>query len=123
MTIGLSSPDLLFREFAKRANAGDVDGLVALYTKDAKVYFAPEKASTGHDEIRASVIEMLKLGATFSDDPQRKSIVVGDVALTSASFRDGKMVTAEVAQRQSDGSWLWVLDHPNFTAENYLASE
>jgi hypothetical protein len=34
-----------------------------------------------------------------------------DLALTSTRFTGG--VTAEVARRQPDGTWLWVIDQPN----------
>lgn len=118
----IDSPDKIFHAFVERANAGDIDGIVALYREDAKVYFAPDAASTGHDEIRRAVEKMLEGRSTFSAEGQRKTIVVGDLAMTSASF-GGKAFTAEVAQKQPDGTWLWVLDHPNFTSDDYLASE
>lgn len=114
----ITSPDQLFREFVRRANERDVEGLVALYREDAAVYFQSDVPSVGHDAIRASVIQMLASNPTFSDSGQRNTIIVGDLALTSASF-GGMSFTAEVAQRQPDGSWLWVIDHPNFTATNY----
>jgi len=34
----------------------------------------------------------------------------GDLALTSTRFDGG--ATAEVARRQPDGTWLWVIDQP-----------
>ena len=34
----------------------------------------------------------------------------GDLALTSTRFAGG--ATAEVARRQPDGTWLWVIDQP-----------
>jgi len=33
----------------------------------------------------------------------------GDLALTSTRLPDGT-VTSEIARRQSDGTWLWVID-------------
>jgi hypothetical protein len=36
---------------------------------------------------------------------------VGDLALTSTRSPGG--AAAEVARRQSDGSWLWLADQPN----------
>ena len=122
MSTHLHSPDQLFREFVRRANAGDVDGLVALYAPDAKVYFSPDKAAHGHDEIRAALESMLAGGATFDDSGQRKTIVVGTLALTSATG-GGARFTAEVAEQQADGSWLWLIDHPSFTSPDYLAAE
>jgi hypothetical protein len=40
---------------------------------------------------------------------QRAALLCGDLALTSTLLPDGT-VTAEVARRQSDGTWLWVID-------------
>ncbi len=36
----------------------------------------------------------------------------GDLALTSTRLAGGS-ATAEVARRQPDGSWLWIIDQPN----------
>ena len=116
------SPDQLFREFVRRANAGDIDGVVALYAPDAKVYFSPDKATQGHEQIRAALEAMLAGGVTLSDTGQRTSIVVGSLALTSATLGEAQF-TAEVAERQADGSWLWVIDHPSFTSPDFLAAE
>jgi len=38
-----------------------------------------------------------------------RGIVGGDLALASARLPDGS-VTAEIARRQADGTWLWVVD-------------
>jgi ketosteroid isomerase-like protein len=109
------SPDDLFRFFAERANAGDVEGLVDLYEPDGVVMFKPGQPSVGADAIRQGVIGMLAGMSTFSADGQQPSIVVGDIALTSAQLGPD-MVTAEVARRQPDGTWKWVLDNPFFVS-------
>lgn len=105
------SPDDLFRFFAERANARDVEGLLDLYETDGVVVFTPGQPSVGRDAVRAGLVAMLSGNATFSADGQQPSIVVGDLALTSAKLGPD-MVTAEVARRQPDGSWKWVIDNP-----------
>ena len=40
---------------------------------------------------------------------QRPALICGDLALTSTRLPDGE-VTSEVARRQADGTWLWVID-------------
>lgn len=105
------SPDDLFRFFAERANAGDVEALLDLYEDDGVVVFKPGRPSVGRDAIRAGLVAMLSGDATFSADGQQPTIVVGDIALTSAKLGPD-MVTAEVARRQPDGSWKWVIDNP-----------
>ena len=42
-------------------------------------------------------------------------MIVGDIALTSAHLGPD-MVTAKIARRQMDDTWLWVIDNPNFLA-------
>ena len=39
----------------------------------------------------------------------RPALICGDLALTSTRSRDGN-VTSEVARRQKDGTWPWVID-------------
>jgi hypothetical protein len=52
---------------------------------------------------------LVAAGRKFASGDQRPCIVAGDLALTSTRLPDGS-VTAEVARRQGDGTWLWVID-------------
>jgi hypothetical protein len=52
---------------------------------------------------------MAATGRKFELGDQRPAIISGGVALTSTRLPDGN-VTAEIARRQSDGAWLWVID-------------
>lgn len=110
-----TTPDALFRLFVERVNAGDLDGLVELYEPDGGVVFQPGEPTVGHDAIRQALGQMLASKPTFSAEGQRPSIIVGDIALTSARLGPDT-VTAEIARQQMDGSWLWVIDQPNILA-------
>lgn len=105
-------PEDLSRFFVERANAGDVEGLVALYEPDAVFAFPPGQVATGHDELRRTFRQMLAARPTFTPGQQRPPLRQGDLALTSTRL-DGGTVTVEVARRQPDGTWLWVLDKPD----------
>jgi hypothetical protein len=48
-------------------------------------------------------------GRKFDFGDQRPAVISGDLALTSTCLPDGSL-TAEVARRQGDGIWLWVID-------------
>ncbi|WP_242908988.1 YybH family protein [Actinomadura terrae] len=48
-----TEPNDLGRHFVERANAGDVDGMAALYEPTAVLAFPPGRLATGHAEIRA----------------------------------------------------------------------
>jgi hypothetical protein len=62
------------------------------------------------------------MGQKFQVGEQRAAMVCGDLALTSTRLPDG-MVTAEIARRQSDGTWLWVIDRFSISSESGIAHE
>ena len=59
-------PEDLGTFFIERANAGDVDGLVALYEPGAVLAFPPGQLATGHEEIRAVYTGLLAGRPGFS---------------------------------------------------------
>lgn len=106
-----AQPEDLGRFFIERANAGDVDGLVALYESDAVLAFPPGQVTTGSQAIRQVFEQMVAGKPTLGGEPQ-PTLRNGDLALTSMRLPGGG-VTVEVARRQQDGTWLWVIDQPN----------
>lgn len=104
-------PEDLGALFLERANAGDVEGLVALYEPGAVLAFPPGKLATGHEEIRAVYTGLLAGRPGFSSAGQQPVIRHGELALTSTRLPGGG-ATVEVARRQPDGSWRWVIDQP-----------
>ena len=74
--------------------------------------FPAGRLATGHAEIRAVYAELLAGRPSFSSAGQPPALRNGDLALTSTRLPGGG-ATAEVARRQPDGSWRWVLDHPS----------
>jgi ketosteroid isomerase-like protein len=105
-------PDDLARFFVERANAGDVDGLVALYEPDAILTVPTGHVTTGAQAIRAVYQKLLADQPTLTPCDQQPTLVNGDVALTSTRLAGGG-VTVEVARRQPDGTWLWAIDRFN----------
>lgn len=105
------TPEDLARLFVERANAHDLEGLVALYAPDAVLAGMDGEMAVGHAAIRKVYAAMLAAHAHFSAGEPAPTLRRGDLALTSTRLVNGK-ITAEVAQRQPDGSWLWVLDQP-----------
>lgn len=102
-------PEDLDRLFLERANAGDVDGVVALYEPDAVLVFPPGQLAVGSTQIR-SVYEKFLAGRPVLTGTIRPAIHNGDLAVTSTT-RPGN-ATIEVARRQADGTWLWAIDQP-----------
>ena len=105
-----AQPEDLDRLFLQRANAGDVDGLVALYEPDAVLAFPPGRHVVGSAAIRVVYSELL-VGRPRFDGEIRPAIRNGDIAITSTT-RTGN-ATVEVARRQPDGTWLWMIDQPS----------
>ena len=121
MTLGTSTnreqardPQDLERFLVERENAGDVAGMTALFEPDAVVDIGGGTFLRGTAEIHAFFTQLQATGfgpekRHFELGRQRPALICGDLALTSTRSRDGT-VTSEVARRQDDGTWLWVID-------------
>jgi uncharacterized protein (TIGR02246 family) len=109
-----ATPEDLTRLFVERANAGDIEGLVALYEPDAVLAYPPGEVSTGRDAIRAVFEKMLANRPHFEPEPPLPTIRSGDLALTSTPPKDDAGARAQVVRRQPEGNWLRVIDQPEF---------
>lgn len=107
-----ATPEDLTRLFVERANAGDANGLAALYEPDAVLAFPPGQTTRGRDAIRAVYQQMLSMNLTFKPEQPLPTIENGDLALTATHRRDGAGIRVQVARRQPDGSWLRIIDLP-----------
>jgi ketosteroid isomerase-like protein len=102
-------PQDLERLLVSRERSGDVDGMAALYESHAVLDCGGGQLTLGREAIRVFYANLVATGRKFDFGDQRPAIVSGDLALTSTRGSDGS-VTAEVARRQGDGTWLWVID-------------
>jgi ketosteroid isomerase-like protein len=102
-------PQDLERFLVVRQQAGDIEGMVALFEPDAVIHAYDDRVLRGHDEMRAYYRELAAAGRVFVMGEQQPALVNGELALTSTRSRNGS-VTAEVARRQPDGTWRWVID-------------
>ena len=109
-------PEDLARFFVERANAGDVEGIVALYEPDAILAGPEGQVMIGIDAIRGFYAGLLANRPTFVAGEQRPALRQGNVALTSSRLVNG-IVTAEVARRQPNDTWLWAIDQPAIARE------
>ncbi|MEV0110484.1 nuclear transport factor 2 family protein [Nocardia sp. NPDC050799] len=105
-------PEDLSRLVVERLNAGDVEGLVALYEPDAVLALPGSRVAAGSSEIRTAYEHFVADAPAFTPGRQLPTVRNGDVALTSVRLGDGG-VTVEVARRQADGTWLWMIDQPS----------
>lgn len=116
-----NTPEQIHPEFESAFNAGDMDGLLALYEPDAALIPQPGTLAQGLDEIKPALQAFLDLGGTISLDT-KTVVTVGELAylsnrwsLTGTTPDGGPLemgaVTAEVARRQADGTWVYVIDN------------
>ncbi|MET8168091.1 nuclear transport factor 2 family protein [Streptomyces sp. NPDC005329] len=107
-------PEDITRLFVERSNNGDAAGVAALYEEDAVLAYPPGELTVGRDAIRTVWEKVLANRPRFEPEPPLPTLISGDIALTATPPRDGAGARAQVVRRQSDGSWLRVLDQPEF---------
>ncbi|WP_030803958.1 YybH family protein [Streptomyces sp. NRRL F-2799] len=107
-------PEDLTRLFVERANAGDAVGLAALYDEEAVMAYPPGSTTVGREAIRQLWEKVLSNGPRFEPEEPLPTLVFGDIALTSTPPKDGSGARAQVVKRQADGSWLRIIDQPEF---------
>jgi uncharacterized protein (TIGR02246 family) len=121
-TLPATEPAQMHPLFAQAFNAGDIEALMALYEPDAALVPQPGAIAEGTAAIRESLRWFLDRGGQISLDT-KLVLRVGDLAylanrwsLTGGTMPDGSpaelgATTAEVARRQADGTWLYVIDN------------
>jgi ketosteroid isomerase-like protein len=109
------TPEDLTRLVVERVKSGDLDGLVELYEPDAVIAFPPGELTVGHEAIRSLYQQLIANAPPFKPEEPLQTAQVGDLALTATAARDEAGARAQVARRQPDGTWLRLLDRPDFT--------
>src|SRR5688500_18716650 len=115
-------PEDIDQIFERELNAGNLDGLVALYEPTATFTVAPGKLAARTSAIRAALSGFLSLKPSIALSP-RVLANTGDVAMVSAKWSlkgtatDGSAVdlsgdSVEVLRRQTDGTWRFIIDSP-----------
>ncbi len=116
------TPEALMNCFADRLNAGDLDGLVALYDPSAVFEPQPGVVVRGHPAIRQALTDLLMLEPALVAETVQV-LAAGDTALVVNEWvltgfaPDGTPVrqtgrSADVVCKQPDGRWLVAIDKP-----------
>jgi ketosteroid isomerase-like protein len=108
-------PEDLTSLFVAAANRGDAAGIAALYEENAVMAYPPGGQTVGRAAIQALWERVLAQAPHFEPEDPLPTLVSGDIALTATVAKDGAGARAQVVRRQPDGSWLRLLDQPEFT--------
>lgn len=110
-------PEDITRLFVERSNAGDAEGVAALYEENAVLAYPPGGQTVGRAAIQALWETVLANRPHFEPEQPLPTLTSGDLALTSTVAKDGAGIRVQVARRQPDGSWLRVLDQPELVLD------
>ncbi|HET6788458.1 MAG TPA: nuclear transport factor 2 family protein [Aquabacterium sp.] len=116
-----TTPEQIHQLFEDMFNAGDIDGLMELYESNAALIAQPGSVAHGSEQVRAALEGFLSLKGRITLDT-KLAFIVSDLAYLSNTWSlsgtgpDGEPVvlgatTAEVARRQADGTWRYLIDN------------
>jgi uncharacterized protein (TIGR02246 family) len=121
--MSVQNPRQLHQAWEKAYNGGDIDALVELYEPHATIIPEPGSPVTGQAAIREALAPFLALNGQIQlrtaavIESGDLAVAYADWSLTGGADPDGNPVnmegrSTEVMRRQSDGSWLDVIDDP-----------
>ena len=116
------SPAQMNGIFAAAFNSGAVENLLALYEPQAVLITQAGESLIGLEAIKSELQNLLKLGGEMTSENQY-AFQMENIALLRAKFvlktttpkGDPLEITgntSEVVRQQSDGRWLYIIDHP-----------
>jgi len=116
-----ASPEDLHKLFAQALNSGDLDALVALYAFDGFL-MARSGPARGISAIRKALAEYVAIKPTIQlatcgiVQARDTALLVADWRFHGTAADGGDVATSgtsiEVARRQPDGSWCYLIDLP-----------
>lgn len=117
-----TSPAEICRLFRQAMAAGDIDGVLSVYDPEVVFLNRSGVAVQGKESLRAEIAPLAQAKADFAFDI--RSIVEADgIALMHTHWRVSHpqpmtVYAIEVARRQADGSWCWLIGDPFTVGEN-----
>ncbi len=112
-----SNPEDVGRLIVEAISNGDVDAVIAMYEPEAAMPNQQGEVVSGTDALRQMLAPFIASKPDLKVEVE-KVIQAGDIALTHSSWRmtkpepvSGRAI--EIARRQQDGTWPYVVDDPN----------
>ena len=116
--MAVTKPHEMNEAFARAFNARSLDAMLALYEPRAVHQAGPNETQIGFEAIGRELQQLLQAPGTMTS---RNNFCIehGDLALLRADWDvvagDGAIIasgsSAEIARRQPDGTWRYVIDH------------
>jgi uncharacterized protein (TIGR02246 family) len=117
------NPEDVDRLFGEYLNAGNVEGIVALYEPSAALLLEAGAPLVGREAIREGIKQFMAMRPHIEMKVVRVVHAGGDIAVLYNDWRltmqgpDGQSIedcgkACEIVRRQADGSWLFVVDDP-----------
>ena len=117
------TPEELDVLFANAINAGDIEAAIELYEPGACLMPDPGQVASGISAVREALGGLIAMKPRIRLDVKKLAETEG-IALTTSKWvlegtgPDGKPMkaegqSAEVARRQPDGTWRFVIDNPH----------
>jgi ketosteroid isomerase-like protein len=119
------SPEEICRLFQQSIAAGDLNSLLSLYDPEAVFLNQSGEVKTGEAGLREALAPLAAAQARC-DYTIRQIIQSGDIALMHTDWQvtspqPMSTYAIEVARRQPDGTWRWLIGDP-FTVGRRVAS-
>ena len=111
-----ASPEEICRLFKQYMGEGNLESVLSMYDPEAVFVKQSGEVTNGREALREQLIPLAARKARF-DYTTRLIVEAGDVALQHTDWTiDGPeplhVHAIEVARRQRDGSWRWLIGDP-----------
>jgi ketosteroid isomerase-like protein len=120
-----NSPEDICRLFQQGMAAGDLDSVLSVYDPEAVFLNQSRDVTKGREGLRRELASLAAMRARF-DFTIKQVIEAGDIALmhtewTVSGPQPMQVYAIEVARRQPDGTWCWLIGDP-FTVGREVGS-
>ena len=119
------SPEEICVRFKQFMAQGDIDGLLSLYDPEAVILDKSGEVKKGEQGLRENLVPFAAVKARF-DFTVKQLIQAGDIALMHTQWNVSGPQTMtvhaiEVARRQPDGTWRWLIGDPFTVSKTFAA--
>jgi uncharacterized protein (TIGR02246 family) len=116
------TPEEICRLFKQYMAQGDLESLVSIYDPEAVFLSESGEVRKGRHAIREQLAALAAVKAVFDFDI-RQIIHSGEIALMHTRWKVSSpqprsVYAIEVARRQADGSWCWLIGDPFTVGRN-----